>query len=162
MKLSQQSQSVIESAIRKAIGKFACGCEQTIVTDIHIQPNQNSGLIHIVLFPVCICEPSCVWFIIHQKHPVTSAGSPAALWCLRRDIGKKRYYFDMDGILQTGTVIIDKKTYELDTDGSLKGYTPKKKSSKKKSSGKSATSDKSGTSTAKKSVALTFDDGPSS
>ena len=78
------------------------------------------------------------------------------------DIGKKRYYFDMDGILQTGTVIIDKKTYELDTDGSLKGYTPKKKSSKKKSSGKSATSDKSGTSTAKKSVALTFDDGPSS
>lgn len=68
----------------------------------------------------------------------------------------------MDGILQTGTVIIDKKTYELDTDGSLKGYTPKKKSSKKKSSDKSATSDKSGTSTAKKSVALTFDDGPSS
>ena len=78
------------------------------------------------------------------------------------DIGKKRYYFDMDGILQTGTVIIDKKTYELDTDGSLKDYTPKKKSSKKKSSGKSDTSDKSGTSTAKKSVALTFDDGPSS
>lgn len=69
----------------------------------------------------------------------------------------------MDGILQTGTVIIDKKTYELDTDGSLKDYTLKeKKSSKKKSSGKSDTSDKSDTSTAKKSVALTFDDGPSS
>ena len=33
MKLSQQSQSVIESAIRKATDKFACGCEQTIVTD---------------------------------------------------------------------------------------------------------------------------------
>lgn len=43
MKLSQQSQSAIESAIRKAISKFTCGCEQTIVTDIHIQPNQNSG-----------------------------------------------------------------------------------------------------------------------
>ena len=43
MKLSQQSQSVIESAIRKAVAKFTCGCEQTIVTDIHIQPNQNSG-----------------------------------------------------------------------------------------------------------------------
>lgn len=43
MKLSQQSQSVIESAIRKAISKFTCGCEQTIVTDIHIQPNQNSA-----------------------------------------------------------------------------------------------------------------------
>lgn len=43
MKLSQHSQSVIESAIRKATGKFTCGCEQSIVTDIHIQPNQNSG-----------------------------------------------------------------------------------------------------------------------
>ena len=70
------------------------------------------------------------------------------------DIGKKRYYFDMDGILQTGTVKIGKKTYELDTDGSLKGYTPKKKTS-----GKSGSSDAS---TAKKSIALTFDDGPSS
>ena len=72
--------------------------------------------------------------------------------------------FDYQTILQKilAIVIIDKKTYELDTDGSLKGYTPKKKSSKKKSSDKSATSDKSGTSTAKKSVALTFDDGPSS
>ena len=43
MKLSQQSQSLIESAIRKAAEKYACGCEQTIVTDIHIQPNQNTG-----------------------------------------------------------------------------------------------------------------------
>lgn len=43
MKLSQHSQSIIESAIRKAIDKYTCGCEQTIVTDIHIQPNQNSG-----------------------------------------------------------------------------------------------------------------------
>ena len=68
------------------------------------------------------------------------------------DIGKKRYYFDMDGILQTGTVKIGKKTYELDTDGSLKGYTPKKKTS-----GKSGSSDASA---AKKSIALTFDDGP--
>lgn len=43
MKLSQQSYSLIESAMRKAAGKFTCGCEQTIVTDIHIQPNQGSG-----------------------------------------------------------------------------------------------------------------------
>lgn len=43
MKLSQQSQSIIESAIQKAVSKYTCGCEQTIVTDIHIQPNQNSG-----------------------------------------------------------------------------------------------------------------------
>ena len=47
MKLSQQSQSLIESAIRKAIGKYTCGCEQTVVTDIHMQPNQNSGEFYI-------------------------------------------------------------------------------------------------------------------
>ena len=43
MKLSQQSQSLIESTIRKAIGKYPCGCEQTIVTDIHLQPINGSG-----------------------------------------------------------------------------------------------------------------------
>lgn len=43
MKLSQQSLSTIESAIRKAVGKYACECEQTFVTDIHIQPDQISG-----------------------------------------------------------------------------------------------------------------------
>lgn len=43
MKLSQQSLTVIESAIRKAVARYTCSCEQTIVTDIHIQPNQNSG-----------------------------------------------------------------------------------------------------------------------
>lgn len=30
MKLSQQSQAIIESAIQKAINKYTCGCEQTI------------------------------------------------------------------------------------------------------------------------------------
>lgn len=43
MKLSQQSLSIIESAIRKAVGKYTCGCEQTAVTDIHLQPDQTSG-----------------------------------------------------------------------------------------------------------------------
>lgn len=43
MKLSQQTQSLIESAIRKAVSKYACKSEQTIVTDIHLQPNPNSG-----------------------------------------------------------------------------------------------------------------------
>lgn len=43
MKLSQSSLSLLEGAIKKAIGKYTCGCEQTIVTDIHLQPNQNSG-----------------------------------------------------------------------------------------------------------------------
>ena len=43
MKLSQQSQSLIESTIKHAIGKYPCDCEQTVVTDIHLQPNSNSG-----------------------------------------------------------------------------------------------------------------------
>lgn len=43
MKLSQQSQSLIESTIRKAMEKFPHDCEQTIVTDIHLQPASGSG-----------------------------------------------------------------------------------------------------------------------
>lgn len=43
MKLSQVSLSLIEKAIRKAIGKYSCTCEKSIVTDIHIQANQSSG-----------------------------------------------------------------------------------------------------------------------
>ncbi|TWV10489.1 hypothetical protein FQ707_12810 [Bacteroidaceae bacterium HV4-6-C5C] len=43
MKLSQSSLSLLESTIKKAVGKYPCSCEQTIVTDIHLQPNQNSG-----------------------------------------------------------------------------------------------------------------------
>lgn len=43
MKLSQPSLSLLETTIRQAIGKYACGCEQTIVTDIHLQANQGSG-----------------------------------------------------------------------------------------------------------------------
>jgi len=45
MKLSQQSLSTIESAIQKAAGKYVCGCDQTAVTDIHLQPDQTSGSI---------------------------------------------------------------------------------------------------------------------
>ncbi len=47
MKLSQQSLSTIESAIQKAAGKYVCGCEQTAVTDIHLQPDQTSGQLNI-------------------------------------------------------------------------------------------------------------------
>ena len=43
MKLSQQSLSTIESAVQKAVGKYVCGCDQTAVTDIHLQPDQTSG-----------------------------------------------------------------------------------------------------------------------
>ncbi|MFV0544826.1 MAG: hypothetical protein ACK5ND_01265 [Bacteroides sp.] len=45
MKLSQQSQSIIETAIQKAIGKYTCGCEQTIITDFHLQPNSSGQFI---------------------------------------------------------------------------------------------------------------------
>ena len=98
-------------------------------------------------------KPYTGWFTDTdgRQYYMDKAGIVQTGWT---DIGKKRYYFDMDGILQTGTVKIGKKTYELDTDGSLKGYTPKKKTS-----GKSGSSDAF---TAKKSIALTFDDGPSS
>ena len=36
------------------------------------------------------------------------------------DDNGKRYYMDMDGIMQTGTITVDGKTYELQSDGSLK------------------------------------------
>ena len=47
MKLSQQSLSIIESAIQKAVGKYECNCEQTVVTHIHQQPAQPSGQLNI-------------------------------------------------------------------------------------------------------------------
>ena len=47
MKLSQQSLSIIESAIQKAVSKYTCSCEQTIVTDMHLQPDQVSGQLNI-------------------------------------------------------------------------------------------------------------------
>lgn len=43
MKLSQQLQITIETAIQKAVSKYICACEQTIVTDLHMQPDQSSG-----------------------------------------------------------------------------------------------------------------------
>ena len=43
MKLSQSSLALLEDTLKKAIGKYTCGCAQTIVKDIHQKPNQNSG-----------------------------------------------------------------------------------------------------------------------
>lgn len=43
MKLSQSSLSLIEETIKKAISKYTVEGNQTIVTDLHLQPNQNSG-----------------------------------------------------------------------------------------------------------------------
>lgn len=43
MKFSQSALSLLEDTIRQAIGKYSCGCEQSIVTDIHLQANQSAG-----------------------------------------------------------------------------------------------------------------------
>ena len=43
MKLSQASLSLLETTIRQAVSKYTCNCQQTIVTDIHLQSNQTSG-----------------------------------------------------------------------------------------------------------------------
>ena len=43
MKLSQQSLSVIESAFRKSISRYMCGCGTAVLTDIYVQPNQETG-----------------------------------------------------------------------------------------------------------------------
>lgn len=43
MKLSNQSHSLIESALKDAMSKFISGNEEMVVTDIHIQPKQGSG-----------------------------------------------------------------------------------------------------------------------
>lgn len=43
MKLSQSSLSQLGNAIKKAVSRYNCACEQTIVTDIHLQANPTSG-----------------------------------------------------------------------------------------------------------------------
>lgn len=43
MKLSQSALSLLQDTIKQAIGKYTCGCEQTVVTDIHLQASQSSG-----------------------------------------------------------------------------------------------------------------------
>ena len=45
--------------------------------------------------------------------------------------GGKRYYMDLDGIMQTGIITVDGKSYELLDDGSLKGYKAKDKKSQR-------------------------------
>ena len=43
MKLSQSSLSQLGNAIKKAVSRYNCACEQTIVADIHLQANPTSG-----------------------------------------------------------------------------------------------------------------------
>ncbi|WP_300728462.1 hypothetical protein [uncultured Bacteroides sp.] len=43
MNLSEQSHSSIASTLRDAINRYVGGDENSVVTDIHLQPNQDSG-----------------------------------------------------------------------------------------------------------------------
>lgn len=43
MKLSQSSSTLLEKALQEAIAPYNCGNVPTVVTDIHLQPNPNSG-----------------------------------------------------------------------------------------------------------------------
>lgn len=89
-------------------------------------------------------------------------GSMKTGW-LKKD--GKRYYFDLDGIMQTGDITVDGETYHLLPDGSQEGYvpeetpTPKPETKEEKETKKEA---KKEDSKDKKTIALTFDDGPSS
>lgn len=83
-----------------------------------------------------------------QKYFFNNEGIMQTGWL---DIDNKRYYLNSDGIMQTGEVVIDGKTYYFLKDGSLKGYTPEKESSEKTAKKKPT-----------KTIAITFDDGPSS
>ena len=53
----------------------------------------------------------------HKKYYFNKDGIMQTGWI---DVDKKRYYMDQDGIMQTGTITVDGETYELQTDGSLK------------------------------------------
>lgn len=75
------------------------------------------------------------------------------------DVENKRYYMDLDGIMQTGDITVDGKTYHLNADGSLQGYDPSTATAQSDSSGKKSKKKKK---TTQKTIALTFDDGPSS
>lgn len=92
-------------------------------------------------------------------------GSMKTGW-LKKD--GKRYYFDLDGIMQTGDITVDGESYHLLPDGSQEGYVPEEtpvpEKEKKASSGKKEEQKKESEKEAdtKKTIALTFDDGPSS
>ncbi len=47
MKLCQQSKSLVEHAIKKAVNRFNANSGQTIITDIHLQPNVMTGELYI-------------------------------------------------------------------------------------------------------------------
>lgn len=85
-------------------------------------------------------------------------GVPFSGWLT--DTDKKRYYFGSDGIMQTGWITVDGKTYYMDMDGIMQ--TEDLKIGKKTYHFNEDGSLKGKSPMNKKSVALTFDDGPSS
>ena len=81
--------------------------------------------------------------------------------------GGKKYYFDADGIMQTGDITVDGKEYHLLEDGSLEGFTaettptpvPEEQTDSQEKPAETSDTDSK---TERKTIALTFDDGPSS
>ena len=43
MKMSEQSRASIVSALKTALCRYASEGDETVVTDIHLQPNSESG-----------------------------------------------------------------------------------------------------------------------
>lgn len=43
MEISEQSRAAIASALKEALCRYAGGGEDSVVTDIHLQPNSDSG-----------------------------------------------------------------------------------------------------------------------
>lgn len=43
MEMSEQSRAAITSALKEALCRYVSGGEESVVTDIHLQPNSESG-----------------------------------------------------------------------------------------------------------------------
>lgn len=78
------------------------------------------------------------------------------------DDNGKRYYLDLDGIMQTGKITVDGQEYLLLDDGSLDGYVPDTPTPTPEVSPAAEAASVASADQTPKYVALTFDDGPSS
>lgn len=56
MKLSAQSHASIASSLREAVDKYIVDGERTVVTDIHLQPKQDSGELVILMMMTKNCH----------------------------------------------------------------------------------------------------------
>lgn len=68
------------------------------------------------------------------------------------DDGGKRYFMDLDGIMQTGIITTEGKSYELLADGSLKGYKGEKSESKSEKENEEKAKEKTESKTDKKTA----------